>query len=1704
MPGGTGSNTGVPGGTGSNTGVPGGTGSNTGMPGGTGSNTGVPGGTGSNARVPGDAEHVQGDGDKRSRQLLNMALQGTERGGWSARNASNSFPDHHHPSLLNTRSSYIISAPRLARPATVYRLVVGILSGSSPVQVTAHLTSPEVNLDPAHALIAPGESQDLLIQVPYSSGVRSYTLLVEGYRGHALVFRNSTHVTATPTFLTIIMHLSRPCFTGSQEVGVRMILLTTDLKPYDDPVDVSILDPEENIVKRWVSRSPHIGVVTVAYQLPELPRPGWWKVKVNAQGQVEEKRFLVHKIYEPLYEVFVEMPFYKRSDEEAITGTLTGSYITDKPVYGNASLSLYVKQPWTLPDSHFKLVSSLYYHYVDVAVDFSFPMESLLDHVKELEGAEVKVECVFHDVFTWIKAEGHSRTRILSGRIEVGVVGTPPFVFRPGMTFNGAVYVRHSSGEPLEKERLAGSSLVITTTVTSNTGVTSTLPKIAIPTLSNDGKQREETLHALREGQLAYQIGLEEMDEVILVEMGLQVLMDGYTREQYLAEYREIGIHRFELDIPKDAASFRIDVAYTDEHAQSSSSAYGYAYHHPDRRYIQVSSSTDEAKVGDFAIFHIRSSISVQQFVYMIISKGVMVYSASEMSHGDDVVTISIAVASSMAPRFTILVYTITNDGEVLADAISLPVRIFENMEVQLSLNQHKDHTKKTVEMVVGAPAGSFYVVFCQRGLNYHRQHPNAPTHARITDMMAKMEPLQRTFHRVLHRSGEGEFADRLVSLAAHSYASDVLATFQDAAVVLLSDSTVNLTPGREHRCDLSRGYLECGDGSCFLHDHLCDGRIHCANAMDELGCERLYEDFPPQHEKQIDPLELSSDSLFRLLRTNFIVDIFDEDDVNWCNSEVLIGHRGQEELQREIAKTVDEWVIEGYAIHSDYGLSFTKQPIIFAGDPPFYILVEGPSVCRRGEQISIRVLVFNMLHTAIQAVLLLHDSDDYRFIHVEKDGNVQHFHPRLSRGEHQHLLFIPAEGSKEVVLPLAVTRQSGKIEVTVEALSQVRRDTETWEIEVKPEGVPVRKHTSLLLDLRNRALVYEFLDIPVDESPIIPLSIYRRFLYGSPAARITIAGDVFGPTMDEISVDHSQVFGGRYFRSTDGVAFNFGATLWTLHYLRLTNQLEMSKARDAFDYLTVQLGGLLWRCYNGGFSMWAFTPPSVWLTAKVLNILLAAQHEDWENFLYIDPHIIQKSVTFLMKYQKSDGSFKEEGEMTLDSKMKSGKDSSVPLTALVAIVIHNSLSSLQGSTRTRAVDSRARAIEFLEFHQVYLDDCYHTAISAYALTLVGSSSAETAIAILNKQMRYSGDMTYWSRTPMTTHLKLQENSQRAFLLPREPEEWDSHAVETTSYALLVFLTRDGVTVTTERIMRWLNAVRDWDCAFISTVDTLVAMQALAEYAFRARLRDVTNIECSLDVTAQPTKQYYISITNTSTSALHSFKLENIWGHASLVAKGSGQAIAQLEVSWGVDVLGSIEQPHKRYFDLNVLEKYHQFRNKSIVTTTVCARWVATEDGHTSSAAMVEVEVPTGYVFYQPLAETAVSVIQQNGSFPQIRNVHSTKTHVFWQFDFIPSDKMQCFSYDIQRWYPAANLTAIRSATIMEMFAPEHFEMVMINATPLAMLDICEVCGSYQCPYCPIYSAAPSTHLDSTTSNVPALCCFFLLLISKLLSCPQN
>ncbi|PRD26756.1 UNVERIFIED_CONTAM: hypothetical protein NCL1_37255 [Trichonephila clavipes] len=67
-----------------------------------------------------------------------------------------------------------------------------------------------------------------------------------------------------------------------------------------------------------------------------------------------------------------------------------------------------------------------------------------------------------------------------------------------------------------------------------------------------------------------------------------------------------------------------------------------------------------------------------------------------------------------------------------------------------------------------------------------------------------------------------------------------------------------------------------------------------------------------------------------------------------------------------------------------------------------------------------------------------------------------------------------------------------------------------------------------------------------------------------------------------------------------------------------------------------------------------------------------------------------------------------------------------------------------------------------------------------------------------------------------------------------------------------------------------------------------------------------------------------------------------------------------------------------------------------------------------------------------------------------------------------------CLSFTIQRWYPVANMTRFLPVRVYDYYAPERFNETIFEVYSLFVLSICQVCGSYQCPYCPIFSWSSS------------------------------
>ena len=65
----------------------------------------------------------------------------------------------------------------------------------------------------------------------------------------------------------------------------------------------------------------------------------------------------------------------------------------------------------------------------------------------------------------------------------------------------------------------------------------------------------------------------------------------------------------------------------------------------------------------------------------------------------------------------------------------------------------------------------------------------------------------------------------------------------------------------------------------------------------------------------------------------------------------------------------------------------------------------------------------------------------------------------------------------------------------------------------VEADGVPQYRHTSVMLDLSNRAWFLQYVYVNVTETPIIPYDQDRYYVFGSNRARVSVVGDVVRPS---------------------------------------------------------------------------------------------------------------------------------------------------------------------------------------------------------------------------------------------------------------------------------------------------------------------------------------------------------------------------------------------------------------------------------------------------------------------------------------------------------------------------------------------------------------------------------------------------------------
>ena len=101
--------------------------------------------------------------------------------------------------------------------------------------------------------------------------------------------------------------------------------MTTALKPYEGIADLYIIDPDGYMIRKWNSKELNVGVLLESFTLPLYPKVGFWKIRVHAEGQIEEMSVKVEKFYLPqAYELVTVMPSFVLDTDEVIEAAVEG------------------------------------------------------------------------------------------------------------------------------------------------------------------------------------------------------------------------------------------------------------------------------------------------------------------------------------------------------------------------------------------------------------------------------------------------------------------------------------------------------------------------------------------------------------------------------------------------------------------------------------------------------------------------------------------------------------------------------------------------------------------------------------------------------------------------------------------------------------------------------------------------------------------------------------------------------------------------------------------------------------------------------------------------------------------------------------------------------------------------------------------------------------------------------------------------------------------------------------------------------------------------------------------------------------------------------------------------------------------------------------------------------------------------------------
>uniref|UniRef100_A0A8D8DB54 CD109 antigen n=2 Tax=Culex pipiens TaxID=7175 RepID=A0A8D8DB54_CULPI len=620
----------------------------------------------------------------------------------------------------------------------------------------------------------------------------------------------------------------------------------------------------------------------------------------------------------------------------------------------------------------------------------------------------------------------------------------------------------------------------------------------------------------------------------------------------------------------------------------------------------------------------------------------------------------------------------------------------------------------------------------------------------------------------------------------------------------------------------------------------------------------------------------------------------------------------GQKTISKKVPDTITSWIITGFSVNPVYGLGLTQQPRKLNVFLPFFVSTNLPYSVKRGEIVSIPVVIFNYMESG-QTAEVTFDNSEYEFEFADVENEI-HENSKAETSR-KKTVEVPSNSGRTVSFMIRPTKL-GHITIKVTATTALAGDGVERQLLVEPEGLPQFVNKAAFVDLRSAPEVMKNFTVEVPKNAVPD----------STRVEVSVIGDVLGSTVQNLDSLIRMPYG-----CGEQNMLNFVPNIVVLDYLKGTDQLTSKIEQKAKKFMeSGYQRELTYRHDDGSFSAFGNSDPkgSTWLTAFVArSFKQAASH------ISVEEAIIDKALEWLSDQQASNGSFPEVGKVS-HKDMQGGSGEGIALTAytLIAFLENRNLLPKYQNIVNKAVDYVARNIDGL-------NDVYALAIAAYALQLADHSSKDFTLSQLDGKATTDGDTKWW-------HKPIPESDSK--------NPWygkpNSVNVEMSSYAMLSFL-EAGLDTDALPIMKWLISQRNDKGGFQSTQDTVVGLQALAKLAAKISSK---NNDVTIVVSYNENQQREIKVNSENNLILQKFELPSTAKNVDIKATGRGFAIVSLGYKYNMNVTG--EWPR---FVLD--PQVNKNSNQDYLHLSVCTSFVPTTGQNSSNMAVMEVGFPSGF-----------------------------------------------------------------------------------------------------------------------------------------------